>query len=253
MVNKKNFTVLLASSLISISGIVDANIHGPKPKPKPFERVVGKWKNMKITTKNCKARGYNGGRVKIKGAWYCFKENESKTYRPVRIGSKKKDVTTVVDGPVNCTGGPCNLASHESEEICHDIYVENMKGSATGLTTEFKDGVASVSVTAVFSKSELKGSGKRACKTDTISVQCFGANKEKIRIDHITRKNYFNSKISVKGYKLRQRRIGKSMVGSPSTTWTGYEYKVSKRKRAVVVGMLKMWLPVSTSTRCRQW
>lgn len=216
------------------------------------ERVVGKWRSMKITTNSCKARGYTGGRVKVKGAWYCWKPDEARTLRPQRIGSKRQDVITVTDGPVSCTGGPCSLIVDRRVSVCTDIYVEVVNRFSSRQAVKYKNEVALTSARIVRPSSEQKKRVLRMCQTDTVSVECSARKGEIISLNHITHKHYFKSKIRVKGVRFKQRRVGRKKSGSSKINWTSHEYKIKKRKTADVVGMFEMWLPVSQSTQCDQ-
>lgn len=232
MISKKLMTALLATLLISTSGIVDA-------------RGKWNWHRMPITDKNCKAAGYGEGRFKISGSWYCVKKKDVTVLKPRMLNPKRTKTRTQATDFHYCGRHQCNTSHSLGDYSCTYVYSEAWKGQSVSVSGGLESLIVSVSAERTLSSTTIEGKSKRVCTNKSVTMQCVARRKQSVRLIHYAHLASYESRMKVTGYKLEYMRYRKRNSSEMFT-----RHRVVGKKKGTVTGTLKMRLPTNTSAQC---
>lgn len=118
--------ILLASLSVALSGLAGANVSGPMPDK---GSGPGPWKTMRVNVKNGKARGYDQRRVKLDGAWYCWKESDTKVLKPRKVNNKANKKLTQATDFHSCGKNAYSKSHSVGNDACSYTYTESTRVS----------------------------------------------------------------------------------------------------------------------------
>ena len=240
-------TLLVSQLAFAVSGIGSGS---------NLVKTGEEWKtNFNYTNSDCKKFGYDAGTVKIKGKSYCAKSKDVKSLNLKVKNSKKWDKRTSETEWVTCNKNTasCSQSLSTGKNSCVSVSSSVTKGvTVTGNIegTLIKD-FLKLGASSAASKSWTKTQGSSICASSDIRVTCTAKPKTRIRLEHYNVMQRHKGDASVKGYKMRQKRIlyKNKHTGKKSSevtgTWLGYDAKTE-----VVKGAVESNLPVSRHAVC---
>ena len=202
----------------------------------------------------CKKHGYGAGMIKIGSEKYCAKRPEVQTTNLKKTSNSTWNKTTSTTDWLFCNGNSssCSQSLSTGSNSCVSASTSVTKSISVtaGFEAEIVKDVLSFGASTTATKSWSKTKGTSICASKNLSQTCTVGPKRKVRLKHNFVMQHFKGDVTVKGWKMRQKRTTYKNTFSGTLTykfgdWHGYKSKSHKSKGAVEAN-----LPIRRTAVC---